>query len=360
MDTHRQIPSLYIALVSTDEDHLRQDKTMVDQLNPKHVATFTDGGKALELLAKEPVQLIICDTELGTMDGYNFIRAIRQTEQHAKTPVIIVTENNTRQAVLEAINTGCTGYVIRPYAASTFQRHILMAQQLRRFSEIEEEQLKNAAEMVEQGNFDEAIEEFEEVLSMQDEAQKYYDMGYGFLEKEKYGKAIIAFNKALKLNDLFAEAYLGLAQAYKGKGNTEQYKIQLQKAAETHAQFDRMEKTKEIFIEIIKEDKHAPNPYNTLGVRLRRIGDYPGAVHAYERALELTPEDENIHYNLAKAYYFMGKYAKATEQVSRALRCNSGFQEANDFYKELTGTPWAGPTCKRKVKAGMPRLLRDH
>ena len=106
-----------------------------------------------------------------------------------------------------------------------------------------------------------------------------------------------------------------------GKGEMERYKSYLQKAAEVHAQFDRMEEAKNLFIEVLKQDSDAPNPYNTLGVKLRRNGDYPGAVHAYKRAIVLSPKDENIYYNLAKAYYYMGEVKKAQEKLKGP--CNS-------------------------------------
>ena len=187
------------------------------------------------------------------------------------------------------------------------------------------------------GNFDDAIEAFEEIISEQNMAQKYYDMGCRCLLRQKYGQAIIAFKKAIKINDLFADAYKGLADAYKGKGDLEEFKRNLQRAAEIHAQFDRMEQTKELFIEILKYDPHTPNPFNSLGVKLRKSGDLAGALHAYDQALSLTPDDENIHFNLSKAYYFMGNTDAAKRCVEKALGISPAFPEARKLYRKLFG-----------------------
>lgn len=329
-----------VVIVSGTEEHLRRDKQTVNSLRVGRILTYSHGEDALAVIGDKRVDVFICDSQLADMSGTHFIRILREMPQFRKVPVIMVTIENAKNAVLDAIAAGCTGYVLRPYAFETFERHVVMAQQLARFSEIEADQLDAAKDMVRQGDFDDAIEEFEELLSMQDEAQEYYDMGCDYLVKQKFGKAIIAFNKALKINDLFAEAYQGLAEAYKGKGDASKYQAFLQKAAEVHAQFDRKEEAKSIFIEILKQDVRAPNPYNTLGVRLRRNGDYPGAVHAYCRALELTPEDENVHYNLAKAYNYMGDFDKARTEIAEALNCNSDFPEALKFYDQLFDTPW--------------------
>jgi len=332
-----------ICVVSGKDEHLRRDKLNVQRLRPKSVLAYASGGEAAGQLSNQDVDCIICDSDLTDMDGCKFMRIVRQMQRHRKTPIIIVTVEAQKHSVLDAIAAGCTGYVLRPYSEETLERHLTMAVQLQRFSEIEMEQLKQAQDMVDQGDFDDAIEEFEEILSLQDEAQKYYDLGCDYLIRQKYGKAIISFNKALKINDLFAEAYQGLAEAYKGKGNLERYKGYLQKAAEVHAQFDRLEQAKSLFIEILKHDTKAPNPYNTLGVRLRRAGDYPGAVRAYRRALELTPRDENIHFNISKAFFYMGERKKAETDLKCALDINPGFPEAVRFYREVTGRTWTVP-----------------
>lgn len=341
MSQHNEFKTL--CAVSGRDEHLRRDKLNLQRMRPKSVMGFSTGGEAAGYLGNADVDCIICDSDLGDMDGCKFMRIVRQMQRHRKTPIIIVTVEAQKHAVLDAIAAGCTGYVLRPYSEETLLRHLTMAVQLQRFSEIEMEQLKQAQDMLDQGDFDDAIEEFEEILSLQDEAQKYYDMGCDYLIRQKYGKAIISFNKALKINDLFAEAYQGLAEAYKGKGNLDRYKGYLQKAAEVHAQFDRLEQAKSLFIEILKHDTKAPNPYNTLGVRLRRAGDYPGAVRAYRRALELTPLDENIHFNISKAYFYMGERKKAETDLRAALEIHPRFPEAAKFFKEVTGRPWTAP-----------------
>jgi tetratricopeptide (TPR) repeat protein len=292
------------------------------------------------MLDEESADLVLCDTDLADMHGCKFLRILRQKPNHRATPVVMVTLDAKKNAVLDAIAAGCTGYIIRPYSPETFQRHLMLAKQVERFSEIESEQLKQARNMVDQGSFDDAIEEFEELLSLTDEAQKYYDMGCDYLIEEKFGKAIISFNKAIKINSLFAEAYKGLADAYKGKGDESAYKAHLQKASEVFAQLDRMEEAKSLFIEILKIDDTAPNPYNTLGVKLRRKGDYPQAIHNYLRAIELTPKDENIFFNLSKAYYFMDEKEKAKKALVRALSISDDFAEARKFYKKLFNKEW--------------------
>ncbi|MDK2957360.1 MAG: hypothetical protein PWQ57_2858 [Desulfovibrionales bacterium] len=342
-----------VVILTNTEVHARRDKHSVKSLQPNVIRWFTSGAEAVDFISCNPVDLILCDSVLDDMDGIKFLQLVRNNMNLCRLPVVMVTLENHRHYVLDAINNGCAGYVLRPYSQKTFERHLLLAKQVERYSEIEEVQLEEAKDMVTMGNFDDAIEVFEEIVSIQDEARRYYDMGCRYLLDQLYGKSIVCFKKALKINDLYAEAYKGLAEAYKGKGDKENYKSYIKKAAEMYAQFDRLEETKQLFIEILKFEDATPNPFNSLGVKLRTQGDYPGAIHAYEQALELTPKDEHIYFNMSKAYYFMGDIARAGRNVVEALKISPAFGEAAALYKRLSGQDWEipkGARAKQKRK----------
>jgi CheY-like chemotaxis protein len=334
--------------------HAKRDLASVKMFGSENVRIFTSGVDAIDHLTDSRVDLILCDSSLDDMTGIKFAQIIRKNMSGRPLPIIMVTLENRKDHVLDSIAAGCIGYVLRPYSLDTFEKYLILTTQLDNYPEIEEMELHEARDMVERGDFDGAIEAFEEVISYQDEAQKYYDMGCQFIFQGKYGKAIVAFKKAVKINDLFAEAYKGLADAYKGKGDMEAYKLFLRKAADIHAQFDRLEATKALFIEILKHDAETPNPFNTLGVNLRKQGDYPGALHAYRRALELTPSDENIYFNMAKAFYFMDNVEEASKNVIMALKMNPQFREADKLYQRIHGKPWTPVIGKSSMARPAP------
>jgi tetratricopeptide (TPR) repeat protein len=352
-----------VAILSNVMVHAKRDTATIKTFGTENVKVFTSGVEAIDYLTDHPVDLILCDSTLDDMSGIKFAQIIRKNMSGRPLPIIMVTLENRKDHVLDSIAAGCIGYILRPYSLDTFERYLILTNQLDNYPEIEEMELQEAKEMVERGDFDEAIEAFEELISYQDEAQKYYDMGCQFMFQGKYGKAIVAFKKAVKINDLFAEAYKGLADAYKGKGDMEAYKRFLKKAAEVHAQFDRLEDTKVLFIEILKHDAETPNPFNTLGVNLRKHGDYPGAIHAYKQALELTPNDENIYFNMAKAFYFMGKIEEASSNVIMSLKMNPEFREADKLYQRIHGKPWTPvigkPSTPRAIPEGVKQSARD-
>jgi tetratricopeptide (TPR) repeat protein len=331
-----------VLILTRDDVNARRDRDALKAFRVAKVQHFAAGSEALDFLGREGVSLILCDTVLADMDGVRFTTLLRQNMNLKSVPVIMVTADNRKNTVLTAIAAGCSGYILRPYSLETFERHVALARTVDSYNEIEQIQLEEARNMVTMGDFDDAIEAFEEIIQIQDEAQKYYDLGCHYLVKSKYGKAIIAFKKAVKINDLFAEAYKGLADAYRAKGDIESSMAFLHKAAEVHAQFDRLEETKALFLEILRYEAQAPNPFNTLGVRLRKQGDLLGALHAYDQAVKVTPEDEHIYFNMAKAYYFRGEKEKAAENLATALKLDPGFTEARGLYARITGEEWGG------------------
>ncbi|MBF0551606.1 MAG: tetratricopeptide repeat protein [Deltaproteobacteria bacterium] len=86
--------------------------------------------------------------------------------------------------------------------------------------------------------------------------------------------------------------------------------------------------------------------YNLVGIALRKVGRYEEAVRQYKKALELMPGDENIYYNIARAYYEMGDVKQAETNVRAALNINPKFEEATLFLKAIgkSGTTAAAPT----------------
>jgi tetratricopeptide (TPR) repeat protein len=349
-----------VVIVSKNEENARRDRRTLASFRPRRVEQFASGEKAMEFLVANRVDVVLLDSQLEDMEGIQFLRLTRRDLRLKDVPIVMVTAQSQRDKVLDAIAVGCAGYILRPYSEETFAKHVLRGCQVERVTEIERQQIEDAREMVAMGNFDDAIEAFEEIISEQNMAQKYYDMGCRCLVRQKYGQAIIAFKKAIKINDLFAEAYKGLADAYKGKGELDEFKRYLQKAAEIHAQFNHMEETKELFIEILKYDANTPNPFNSLGVKLRKSGDLAGALHAYEQALSLTPDDENIHFNMSKAYYFMGDTERAKVSVDKALAISPGFEEGRKLYRKLFGREYPrDAAAPAKARAAEAASMRD-
>jgi tetratricopeptide (TPR) repeat protein len=67
--------------------------------------------------------------------------------------------------------------------------------------------------------------------------------------------------------------------------------------------------------------------YNDNGINYRAVGDISRAIQEYKKALFISPDDEHIFYNLARAYIETGNKKKAEESIRLALKLNAAFKE---------------------------------
>lgn len=91
------------------------------------------------------------------------------------------------------------------------------------------------------------------------------------------------------------------------------------------------------FRSIIADKKDGLTPediatFNRLGIALRRQGRWQDAVEEYERALSISPSDENILFNMAVAYSEGGRHGDAVQKLEAALELNP------TFYSDSPGT----------------------
>ncbi len=68
--------------------------------------------------------------------------------------------------------------------------------------------------------------------------------------------------------------------------------------------------------------------YNDTGINMRAAGDINKAIQEYKKALFVSPDDEHLFYNLARAYMEIGNREKALESIHLALTINPEFTEA--------------------------------
>lgn len=349
--------SISVTVLTGDPRHASMDKSVLKRMRFQEVKAFSSLQRSLIHLRSPAVHIALIDHKLDDLSGLDALRALTRNREMGGRSWVMVTSQCRKEYVMDAVTAGCSGFVIRPYSLETLERHIRAAWQSRSAGEAEEQALREAKHCLEQGDFGAAIAGFGGLLAKPEDAISFFNQGMEYLRAQDFGRAIMAFNKALALNELYAEAYRGLAYAHQGRGETEAYHAFLQKAADIFALQDKMSELKEVFAEILKNDPDAINPYNTLGVKLRRGGDYSGALHAYIQALELTPNDENLHYNIAKAHIFANNEEKAREHLQSALAIRADFREAQGLLHTLCGDACGVLDYPQKGGVGSESLL---
>lgn len=109
------------------------DATMIRDLIKKFIRqNFTDakvfdannGQSGMSLLRKQPVDLILCDWEMPEMNGEELLCWVREQEQLKNTPFIMVTSRGDKEFVVQAIQSGVSDYLVKPFNNNQFLEKI--------------------------------------------------------------------------------------------------------------------------------------------------------------------------------------------------------------------------------------------
>jgi DNA-binding NtrC family response regulator len=116
------------------EDEAKMRRLLELQLGDEGFVAQTapDAESGLQMLGKQPYDLIVTDFKLPVMSGLEFLQAVRRTD--ANVPVIIMTAYGTVESAVEAMKAGANDYVLKPFSLAELVlviRKELGAQQLR-------------------------------------------------------------------------------------------------------------------------------------------------------------------------------------------------------------------------------------
>lgn len=139
--------------------------------------------------------------------------------------------------------------------------------------------------------------------------------GDGHREKGETFAAEYEYGRALKVDEENVRANFGIGLTYMERGEREK--------AENI--FERLVKLDGAFG---KEHKHL---FNEFGISLRKSKMLAQAVEYYQRALELSREDENLHTNLARALLETRDINGCLEHLFKALELAPGHEISLKF-----------------------------
>ena len=83
------------------------------------------GTEGLEMLRGNPVDLILSDINMPSMDGLEFLRQIRTQNLASGVPVVMITTESSEEHVRQAIQAGAQGYIRKPFTAEQVKERVL-------------------------------------------------------------------------------------------------------------------------------------------------------------------------------------------------------------------------------------------
>lgn len=137
-----------VLVIDDDEAMLAMLASMLKglRLNP---ITAVDGTDGLEKVKTRKVDLIITDLMMPNMDGFEFIKRIRQI--NANIPVAVISGHGDVNNVVSALSHGAYNFITKPFTVKEIENVIMRGLRLREFSlgtHRLQEGIKNITEIV--------------------------------------------------------------------------------------------------------------------------------------------------------------------------------------------------------------------
>src|ERR1022692_3216665 len=101
-------------LIVEDEPKMRRLLELQLAEEGFHARTSPDAETGLQLLGKEPFDVIVTDFKLPGMSGLEFLHAVKRV--NAELPVVIMTAYGTVESAVDAMKAGASDYVLKPFS----------------------------------------------------------------------------------------------------------------------------------------------------------------------------------------------------------------------------------------------------
>ena len=102
----------------------RMVKSVLNDLGYGNVTEADDGSTALPLLRDGQFDFLITDWNMPGMPGLDLLKAVRADTRLAKLPVLMVTAEAKREQIVEAVQAGVNGYIIKPFTAEVLKEKL--------------------------------------------------------------------------------------------------------------------------------------------------------------------------------------------------------------------------------------------
>ena len=99
-------------------------KNILKQLGFENVGEAENGQEALEVLKKEKFDFVITDWNMPVMTGLDLLKAIKADAALKDIPVMMVTAEAQQQNIVEAVKTGASNYIVKPFTAEVLEEKI--------------------------------------------------------------------------------------------------------------------------------------------------------------------------------------------------------------------------------------------
>ena len=191
-----------------------------------------------------------------------------------------------------------------------------------------DDQLKKAKNFANKGNFLEAKECYQLILSIFPKNTRALD-GLNKLSKNSLVSDEEFKHSINKLINFYSTAQYSKSLEY---GNSLLLKyssnvIILNILGATYTALEKYKVAIKQYQAALKIDPTNPQVHNNLGLTFKKIKDYSSAKKSFNKAIEFKPRFSEAYNNLGLTYKKMNRYEEALEKLNKAILLNSKYSE---------------------------------
>lgn len=282
-----------VLLLSESEALAALDRRALRDAGVARIRVMTSGIQAARILAGLTTDsqgfqpdIVVCGQKLADMDGEQFCAILRLHPRLLALPILLILPNDSEVEQLRTLGCGASALLGRPYSVTSLKEQLVtLAASQPRLT-----QLQQAARYTDTKAFDAAVATYGILLKPVRQPEDYFRVGMQCLQQNRWNNAINAFQRALRNAQIKGEAELGMAVAWKGKGDLSRFRAWLAKAAATFVRARRWHRARAAYARLLQEDPTAKSPFLSQARQLMRQGLYDEAADTLAQGFEVTPK----------------------------------------------------------------------
>jgi two-component system chemotaxis response regulator CheY len=115
----------HVVITVDDSSTMRRIiKNTLLKLGFSNILEAGNGVEALDVMAKNNVDVVVTDWNMPEMDGLTFVKTLRSKEEYKDLPILMVTTEAAKEDILTALRSGVNNYVVKPFTPDTLKEKI--------------------------------------------------------------------------------------------------------------------------------------------------------------------------------------------------------------------------------------------
>jgi two-component system chemotaxis response regulator CheY len=108
------------------DDSATMRRIVVNALKSIGYENVVEAGDGSDALTKcdASIELVITDWNMPVMGGLEFVKALRASPQHGKTPILMVTTRSVKEDIMQAVEAGVSSYILKPFTPQVLKEKI--------------------------------------------------------------------------------------------------------------------------------------------------------------------------------------------------------------------------------------------